>query len=157
MADTASRDVRCLLIPLEGVRLLVPDSAVAQVGSFVQPDPVSNAPAWLLGRIPWQKQLIPLLSFEAANGLFHTPPAGRARAAVMKVLDASLKLPCYGLLSTGIPHPLSVTAPALTADEGTPSGGPAVKQAVLLHGEPALIPDLDAIEDLLRGVRHLLG
>jgi chemosensory pili system protein ChpC len=153
----ASRDVRCLLIPLEGVRLLVPDSAVAQVGSFVQPDLVSEAPPWLLGRIPWQKQLIPLLSFEAANGLFHTPPTGRARAAVMKVLDPSLKLPCYALLSNGIPHPLSVTAPALAADEGTPAGGPAVKLAVLLHGEPALIPDFDAIEGLLRGVRHLLG
>jgi len=59
--------VRCLLIPISGGQLLLPNSVVAEVFPYNEPERVAeNQPNWLLGLIDWRNQRIPLLSIEEA-------------------------------------------------------------------------------------------
>ena len=61
--NTAVTDIRGVLIQVAGARLLLPNATIAEVLSFADPEPVANAPDWLLGRIRWRGWQLPLLAF----------------------------------------------------------------------------------------------
>ena len=44
----AQRDIRGVLIQIAGSQLLLPNAATVEVLSYADPDPVDNAPDWLL-------------------------------------------------------------------------------------------------------------
>src|SRR5437899_551186 len=86
MADT-SRDIRGVMIPITGGRVLLPNATIAEVVSYTNPEKIPNAPDWLLGRLPWRGWRLPLFSFAMLSG--STPqrtfaangPEGEARPA----------------------------------------------------------------------------
>ena len=61
--STAQRDIRGVLISVSQGRLLLPNASVAEVITFSEPEPVGNAPDWMLGQIRWRGWRLPLLSF----------------------------------------------------------------------------------------------
>ena len=44
-------DLRGVLIQVTGGRLLLPNACIAEILSVADPEPISGAPDWLLGRI----------------------------------------------------------------------------------------------------------
>jgi chemosensory pili system protein ChpC len=134
-----------LLIPLLGSTLLLPTVSVAEMAAYQQPLPVANAPHWLLGTFVWRQQQIPLLSFEGLNG----NPLGvaqiRSRVAVLNHTGVSDQLPFIGILTQGIPRLTHVIGESVREDTGQE------RQAfdllrVQVDGEPAVIPDICALE-----------
>jgi chemosensory pili system protein ChpC len=62
------REIRCVLVPVSNLRLLLPNATVAEVITYSKPEPVADAPEWLLGRIAWRGWRVPLVSFAQLTG-----------------------------------------------------------------------------------------
>jgi chemosensory pili system protein ChpC len=148
-STTASHDIRGVLIQIAGARLLLPNATIAEVLSFADPDPVDNAPDWLLGRIRWRGWQLPLVSFARLSGIAEEKGGLGTKVIVLKALGGNAKSPFFAVLTQGFPRLVTVSRSALVAEEGgepLPSG---VLARVLLNDEPALVPDLEQLESLI--------
>ena len=143
--------IRSLFIPVDGANLLLPNAAVAEVVPYSEPEAVANGPDWLLGKVSWRNQVIPLISFEVAAGGERPDPNSRSRITVLNGITGNPKLRFYAVLTQDIPSLMkidnSVIAPG---SEEAPNA--AVLSHVMINGEPAQIPNLDALETLLQKV-----
>lgn len=147
MAETL-KEVRGLSIPLQGIRLILPDSIVLQVLTGMNVISINDAPSWLLGQITWQKRVIPVLSFEVtANKQYSSPDS--PIILVLKSVNNIEKMPFYAIVLAGIPHPLRVNEENLSVVENVTSTAPVIMNEVLVEGEPSSIPNIDALEEML--------
>ncbi len=137
-----------VLLPLAEHNLLVPAAVVAEVVDYVQPDPVDSWPAWLLGKFSWHRQMLPLVSVQAAMGLPIAPVQGRrARIVILHTLGGDAGLPRYALLVTDTPRVISIWPEFVHAGTASHAGESYVRQRVSLpDAESAIIPDLDALQ-----------
>lgn len=145
MADTTT-DIRGVLIQVVGARLLLPNATIAEVLAYAPPDPVDNAPEWLLGRIRWRGWRLPLIAFARMAGISEESASLGNKVLVLKALGGDPKLPYFALLTQGFPRLVTVTRDELIADAAggeLPSG---VQARILLKDDPALLPDLTAVE-----------
>ena len=145
----ASHDIRGVLIQIAGARLLLPNATIAEVLSFADPDPVDNAPDWLLGRIRWRGWQLPLISFARLSGIAEEKGGLGSKVIVLKALGGNAKSPFFAVLTQGFPRLVTVSRSALMAEEGgepLPSG---VLARVLLNEDAALLPDLEQLESLI--------
>lgn len=146
--------LHCLLIPLESEKIILPNTAVAEVITYVNPEPIDNAPDWLLGKISWRDQVIPLLSYESASGMERTGQSAR-RIAVLNTLNGSANLPYIAIIIQGIPQ-LRLIQEDSVSDEALPETHEqrqAIAATVKLNDEVVLIPDLDNLETRLQDLR----
>lgn len=141
--------IACLLTPVTGKQLLLPNVTVAEVvpAGELQPPP-AGAPDWHLGFVIWREQRIPVVAFEALNG--EGAPREVERVAIVSGISAQRDLPFYGLVVQGIPSSAKVKIAQLEDLEGAPTG-PMEFLKVRYLGELAVIPDLDALEAKLLG------
>ena len=73
----------CLLIPIQGGRMVLPNVTVAELIPFQKPSDIANSPEWILGEIEWRGTMIPVISYEEFSG-FKKGPAGQdLRVAVV--------------------------------------------------------------------------
>lgn len=141
--------LRGVLIAVIGGRLLLPNTSVAEVIAFADPEPFENAPPWLLGRVRWQGWRLPLLSFSRLAGWGAERGEHGAKVVVLKLLGGNPRLPYLAMLTQGFPRLTTVPAAQLrTIDDGRPLP-PGVRHAVSLGEDPAAVPDLDDIEALV--------
>ena len=140
--------MHCLLIPLQEEKLLLPNTAVAEVITYVNPEPIENAPEWLMGKISWRDVHIPLVSFELLSGLTETN-AGTRRIAVLNTLNGDQRVPYIALLMQGIPQ-LRMIQEDNIVDVDIESDKNAIARIVKVNDEQVLIPDLDDIESRLK-------
>lgn len=143
-----SKEVRGLLIPLSGVRLVLPDSIVLQVLMSASLTKYDDAPNWLIGALEWQKRTIPALSFELASG-YGRSNTDTSRMLVVKSLNNIEKMPFYAIFLSGIPHPVNLNDDNLSVMEEAGISSPLILNQVLIEGEAASIPNLDALEEML--------
>ena len=138
--------VRSQLIPLHTMRVVLPNTAIAEVISYRKPDAVENMPPWLTGMITWRGLHIPLISLEAAT-LDQTPETGRrSRIIVLNTLTGSEQLPFYGIISQGIPRLMGLDHSTILDAPNAQESQKFVLRQVLVEGHPAVIPDLNAME-----------
>ena len=142
------KQVRGLLIPLQGIRLVLPDSIILQISTGTDISLFDDAPSWLLGTMTWQKRTIPVLSFEVASNqkyeLMYNP-----RVLVLKSINNIEKMPFYALTLSGIPQPVHVSSENLSEVENASLSSSVILNEVLIDGEPTSIPNLDALEEML--------
>ena len=144
-------DIRAVLIQTEAARLLLPNATISEVLSYAAPDPVEDAPEWLLGTIRWRGWRLPLVAFapligEAAEqgGLGH-------KVVVLKSLGGQPTMPYFALLTRGFPRLVTVSPDRLEALDGADGQAQVgVRASVRFNDEPAVIPDIDGIEQALR-------
>jgi chemosensory pili system protein ChpC len=145
------QDIRGVLIQIEGARLLLPNATIAEVLSYADPEPVENAPDWLLGRIRWRGWQLPLVAFARIAGLAEERGGLGSKVVVLKAMGGDAKLPHFALLTQGFPRLVTVSRDALMLDadnsEPLPDG---VQARVLLNDDAALIPDIGSVEASLR-------
>lgn len=149
--SAASHDIRGVLIQIEGARLLLPNATIAEVLSYADPEPVENAPDWLLGRIRWRGWQLPLVAFARIAGLAQERGGLGSKVVVLKAMGGDAKLPHFALLTQGFPRLVTVSHDALVLDTGNSDALPnGVQARVLLNDDAALIPDIDSVEASLR-------
>ena len=143
--------IRGVLIQVAQARLLLPNATIAEVLSYATPEPLDEAPAWLLGRIRWRGWQLPLLSFSRFAGLAEEQGGLGSKVIVPKALGGDARRPYFALLTQGFPRLVTVTEAALaTLDADGEALAPGVLARVRLNEDEAMVPDLEALEDTLR-------
>ena len=149
MAESSTREIRGLMIPVTGGRVLLPNATVAEVITYSVPEKIANAPEWLLGRLSWRGWRLPLFSFAMLSGSAKQESYSNAKVAVLKALGGNAKMPFMALLAQGFPRLTTVTPDLLipTGDESAHPTG--VHGHVLVRDDQAMIPNLGEIENLI--------
>lgn len=144
--------IRGVLIQVAEARLLLPNATIAEVLSYADPEPVVDAPDWLLGRMRWRGWQLPLVSFSRFSGIAEDRGGLGSKVIVLKALGGDAKHPFFALLTQGFPRLVTVTEGSLVSDSddaGVPEG---VLARVRLNEDDALLPDLTAIEERIAEV-----
>ena len=150
MNTAPQADIRGVLIQVAGARLLLPNATIAEVLSFADPEPVADAPDWLLGRIRWRGWQLPLIAFARLAGIADESGGLGSKVVVLKALGGDPKAPFFALLTQGFPRLVTVPQAALLDDAGNDAALPAGVQArVILNEDGALLPDLEQVELLI--------
>lgn len=140
--------VRSLIIPLSGTLLVLPNTAVAEVSDFKSPQPIADAPGWLLGMMLWRGRSIPLLAFEPLLG--HSAGAGgvHARAVVCNTLNGNAVLPFIAILAQGIPRLQELKLDTIEVVEARDQeqDTAVVAARLMVAGREGVVPNLDALE-----------
>lgn len=145
------REIRGVMLPVTGGRVLVPNTTMAEVITYAHPAPVANAPSWLLGRLAWRGWGLPVLAFPVLAGLVGQESADNTRVAILKALGGHPRLPYFGVLCQGFPRLTLIAADGLVADTDADSVPEGVREQVRVHDEAAWIPDLATVEQMLVG------
>lgn len=147
---TTQADIRGVLIQIAGARLLLPNATIAEVLSFADPEPVADAPDWLLGRIRWRGWQLPLVAFSRLAGIGAEKGGLGSKVIVLKALGGDAKAPFFAVLTQGFPRLVTVSDSRLVTRETEPSLLPAgVLAQVTLNEDEALVPDLEAVERMI--------
>ncbi len=150
LQSSTANDIRGVLIQIAGSQLLLPNAATVEVLSFAQPEPIENAPEWLLGQIRWRGWMLPLVSFARIAGTHTEGASAGTKVIVIKALGGDPKLPYFALMAQGFPRLVTVTRDSLIFDsehqEQLPEG---VRLRVMFNEDTALVPDLEAAERMI--------
>ena len=143
------REIRGVMVPVTDGRVLLPNATVAEVISYTKPEEIANAPAWLLGRLPWRGWRLPLFSFPMLTGRLQDESRSNARVAVLKAIGGNASMPFIALLAQGFPRLTTITQELLIPTSDENPHAPGVRAEVLVRDDRAIIPDLDMIEDMV--------
>ena len=135
-------DIRCMLIPLHGGRLLLPNAAVAEIIGYRDPAPLHDTQRGVAGSVSWRQRDLPVIDFERLLGADDKPPSIRQRIAVCYTPDPQGRWPLLGLLAQGIPRLLRLKRDAIEEATSGPHGESAIKLRLQVGGEPLIVPDL---------------
>ncbi len=144
------RDIRGVLISVTQGRLLLPNASVAEVITYSEPEPVVDAPDWLMGRVRWRGWRLPLVSFSRLAGWAREDGQMGAKVAVLKALGNNPKLPFFAVLSTGFPRLVTVSREALVEQHDIKELPLGVHSRVMLNDDGAVVPDLLSVELLIQ-------
>ena len=143
-------EIRGLLIPLERYSLLLPNAAVAEIIDYRELQPAGGLPQCVAGVIEWRHRKLPVIQFERLLGLSQVQASQRRRIMACHSLQAKAQRPFIGILSRAIPRLVRVTRDQLQGEPLAPELADApIAAALRFDGQPALIPDLTRLEQLL--------
>ncbi|MGV8944641.1 chemotaxis protein CheW [Thermomonas sp.] len=146
MSDSAPI-IRGVLIQIADAKLLLPNATIAEVLSYADPEPVSDAPDWLLGRIRWRGWQLPLVAFSRFTGIASDEQGGLgSKVIVLKALGGDSKRPFFAVLTQGFPRLVTVTDTSLKSDASDDAVPEGVLAKVRLNEDDALVPDLATLE-----------
>jgi chemosensory pili system protein ChpC len=143
------REIRGVMIPVTGGRVLLPNATVAEVITYTAPEKVAGAPPWLLGRLGWRGWRLPLFSFPMLAGHVNEESTRNARVTVLKGLSGNAKIPFIAMLAQGFPRLTTITPELLITTGDNSELGTGVHSEVLVRDDHAIVPDLGVIEDLV--------
>ena len=147
MQTAPDQIIRGVLIQVANARLLLPNAAIAEVLSYADPEPIADAPDWLLGRTRWRGWQVPLVAFSRFTGIADEKGGLGSKVIVLKALGGDAKRPFFALLTQGFPRLVTVTEAALGSDADSEEVPEGVLARVRLNEDDALLPDLASLEE----------
>ncbi len=145
--------ISSIIIPTTNAQLLLPNTAVATMISFVEPGPIKDAPNWILGSFIWQGWQVPLASWSQLLHLVDYEQLRNARIAVVKALESPKRMPYFGILAQGFPRLARVTPEVMedlpASHTRLAEGHIAVLDELLLDGQQVMVPDLERMAQLV--------
>ena len=136
----------CLLIPMKGGRIVLPNVTMAELIPYQAPQSTSAEASWLVGAIEWRGTMIPVISYEDFCGQRSAPQGQDLRVAVVNAPNGeSGSLRFFGIVTQGIPSLIKLEAAAIKENQNS-NLLKGQKMAVTLETGHAVIPDLDMIE-----------
>lgn len=136
----------CLLIPMKGGRIVLPNVTMAELIPYQAPQATSAEASWLVGAIEWRGTMIPVISYEDFCGQRSAPQGQDLRVAVVNAPNGeSGSLRFFGIVTQGIPSLIKLEAAAIKENQNS-NLLKGQKMAVTLETGHAVIPDLDMIE-----------
>lgn len=143
------KEIRGLMITVTNGRVLLPNANVTEIITYSQPEPIDDAPAWLLGRTRWRGWRVPLVSFSVLTGLAAKEAGVNAKVTVLKALGGNPKMPFLAMVAQGFPRLTTISSETLiTTGEDDPHP-PGIAHTVLIRDDQAIVPDLVGIERLI--------
>ena len=150
--NAPQRDIRGVMITVGQGRMLLPNASVAEVITFSDPEPVGNAPDWMLGRIRWRGWRLPLVSFSRLAGWSQEAGQIGAKVVVLKALGGNPRLPYFAVLSQGFPRLVTVSRTGLAEVRDGKAQPLGIHSQVVLNDDAAVVPDLASLELLIEKV-----
>jgi len=157
MSDTDTREVaqmegsrdkvRSLWVPLREMNLLLPNVAVAEIGSYRAPEARADMPEWFLGMVKWREKTIPVISLEAVCGLNVPSNPVFSRLMIVNSVSPGSPIEHYAVVTAGLPGLIRFGDD--TADEVVEYENDGLKCIVRIGQEEAVIPDLEYLQGLL--------
>lgn len=144
--------LRCLILPLQGMTLMLPNTVVAEVTDMPTATPAAHSPDWLVGFISWRGRNIPLVSFERLLGQKASAHYGQHRMVVCNTLTKNPRLPFVAMVMQGLPHLSLVKHSMLTYDAEAKEKEAVVLAHMRLEGETVIVPNIDVIEKMLENL-----
>jgi len=145
MSSSDKTIIRTLLAPISGGAVLLTGSVVAEVIACSDLKPYKDAAAWLLGAVEWHDWNVPVISFASLSGTALDEKATvKNRILVLKSLSESSTTPFLGILISGLPRLLKVSAEMLDKPKHR-TDFPSVFREITIDEQQALIPDLDEL------------
>jgi chemosensory pili system protein ChpC len=141
--------IRGVLIQVADARLLLPNATIAEVLSYAAPEPLEDAPDWLLGRIRWRGWQLPLVSFARVAGIAEEQGGLGSKVIVLKALGGNPTRPYFALLTQGFPRLVTVSDTALVEQHDVAELPLGALSRVMLNDDAAVVPDLASIEMML--------
>ena len=145
--DGVQDKVRSLWVPLREMNLLLPNVAVAEIGSYRAPEAQADMPEWFLGMVRWREQSIPVISLEAVCGLSVPSNPVFSRLMVVNSVLPDSPVEHYAIVTAGLPGLIQFGDE--TADEVVEYEHDSLKCIVRIGNEEAVIPDLEYLQNLL--------
>lgn len=139
--------VPSLIIPLEVGSVLVPNSSVAEIVSYVHDPQQEDSADWIVGQILWRDLILPCVSFDKIKNAIDGDPKIPTRIAIFNTISDVFGLRFYGVAINGIPRLARVTQEDIVEEEGERHPMEALR--VQVNGESCFIPNLEAIESFL--------
>ena len=147
--ELAELRVRCLTMNLHGVEMLLPNTLVAEVTETTEVSSAVNAPDWLNGYVSWRGRNVPLVSFEQLLGVDTGMQRDTGHMAVLNTLNHNPQIPFIAIEIQGLPRLSVLQQGALEYDENEKYAKPVVLSCLRVEGEPVIVPNIDAIEQML--------
>ena len=97
------------------------------------------------------------MAYAVLTGLAGDEGSVHARVAVLKALGAHPRMPYLAMLTQGFPRLVTLTPEVLMPSGSSEAPSLGVRSEVMLRDEPALIPDLAALEAQLLAVLKLVA
>lgn len=137
--------IRCMQLPLHGLSLLVPNSAVAEIIGYSAPQQAGQAEPWLQGKISWRGVMVPIVSFEHLCQMEAVEPGPRSRFAVLyNAQPDNQDVPYFGIILQDIPRGyLAQQERMLASFQHAECDYLAGQADPLIEG--LMVPDLDAV------------
>ena len=135
--------------------MVLPQSIVVESLPFATPLKIERAPPWIVGAILWRARTTPLVNLDALIKGSLPDAETHSRIVVLNALSDDPKLRNYCVLATGVSRPIELDRASVSVadDDDEILRPPGVsRRARISSGEPAIIPDLDFIEEILRDV-----
>lgn len=140
--------VRSLWVPLREMNLLLPNVAVAEIGSYRAPEAQADMPDWFLGTVRWREQSIPVISLESVCGLSVPTNPVFSRLMIVNSVAPDSAIKHYAIVTAGLPGLIQFDDE--TADEVVESENDGLQCIVRIGSEEAVIPDLEYLQELLQ-------
>ena len=147
MTDQAP--IRCMQLPLLGVEVLMPNSAVAEIISYSHPEPEYKGSEWLDGMIFWRGVLIPVVSLEKMCETEFVDPGPRSRIAIIYNFEKDSEMPYLGIILQDIPRAYLAEVERMQEAVSKPDCKFLQCKADLMN-EQLMIPDLEVIMDQVK-------
>lgn len=146
--------IHCLMISLSEETIILPNTAVAEVVSFIKPEPVDGSPSWFLGRITWRERMVPLISFgmASASGDIKSERQKGDRIAILNTMNENPAMPYIAIVSQGIPRLNVLRSEDISTIETKPENRQSVAEIVSVDGQSLIIPDMDDLEKRLKDI-----
>ena len=144
----------CVMIPVAGTQLLLPNVCIAEIVPWRRMQPMERSPAWCLGLLGWRGENIPVIRYEILNkkGSEGAPKTGRCMVVMNRARSAEGPA-FYALAADQLPRMVQLNENDIS---NTPiSLGPAETVVVAVGTEPAVIPNLEYIEEQVRALGEL--
>ncbi len=139
----------CLLIPVQGGRLILPNVTVAELIAYQEPVPSKSKADWVLGKMEWRGTMIPVVSYEKFCDQKKGIQGQDLRIAVVNAPNGDNgALRFFGVVVQGIPSLIKLEEAAIKENLNT-TLVVGQKLSVTLETGHAIVPDLDAIEAAL--------
>lgn len=138
-------NVPCLLLPLLGTTLVVPNVTVAEMAPMTPVQEVAGTPDWFVGFYHWRNQKVPLLSYEVLNGGARYPLNPLGRIAVLNNTGVNPNLPFIAVATQGIPRMARIGEEDIAENDEIARGSFDLMR-VKVGVEELVIPDIAALE-----------
>ena len=141
----------CVMIPLAGTQLLLPNVCVAEIVPWRRIQPMKHGPDWCLGLLGWRGENIPVIRYEVLNGAGRAsePKAGRCMVVMNRARSAEGPA-FYALAADRLPKMVQLNDNDISSTPTPP--GPAETAVVAVGTETAVIPNLEYIEEQVRSL-----
>ena len=135
-----------LEVPLDGMTLLVPSAAVAEVINLQNMSPVPFSQPWLNGAIGWRTLAVPVISFETLLGIPTKPRLAAGKIVIFYPLGGRSDWEFFAMFATSEPRPQVLDGSQPVAENSELFNSPYIAAGLKVDDRLMLIPDLEALK-----------